>query len=54
VENVSNPLCVFWDYQIRSWSTEGCWLKYTNQSHTVCQCNHLTNLAIIMHVTETQ
>ncbi|GIY73787.1 hypothetical protein CDAR_321682 [Caerostris darwini] len=53
VENVSNPLCVFWDYQISSWSTEGCWLKYTNQSHTICQCNHLTNLAVIMHVTET-
>lgn len=54
VENVTNPLCVFWDYQTRSWSTEGCWLKYTNRSHTVCQCSHLTNLAIIMHVTETQ
>ncbi|XP_035214207.1 latrophilin Cirl-like isoform X6 [Stegodyphus dumicola] len=54
VENVSSPLCVFWDYQIRSWSTDGCWLKYTNRSHTVCQCSHLTNLAIIMHVTETQ
>ncbi|KAG8192083.1 hypothetical protein JTE90_005381 [Oedothorax gibbosus] len=54
VENVSNPLCVFWDYQLRSWSTDGCWLKYTNRSHTVCQCSHLTNLAIIMHVTETQ
>ncbi|XP_042895739.1 latrophilin Cirl isoform X3 [Parasteatoda tepidariorum] len=54
IENVSNPLCVFWDYQTRSWSTEGCWLKYTNRSHTVCQCSHLTNLAIIMHVTETQ
>ncbi|XP_054719040.1 adhesion G protein-coupled receptor L1-like isoform X2 [Uloborus diversus] len=54
VENVSEPLCVFWDYQIRSWSTEGCWLKYTNRSHTVCQCSHLTNLAVVMHVTETQ
>lgn len=30
------------------WSEEGCSVIYTNQTHTLCQCNHLTNFAILM------
>lgn len=30
------------------WSEEGCSVIYSNQTHTLCQCNHLTNFAILM------
>lgn len=30
------------------WSTQGCTLVTTNDSVTVCQCDHLTNFAILM------
>ena len=46
------PRCVFWDYDEMDWSDEGCQvikhLSYRNQ--TTCECNHLTNFAILMDV----
>ena len=32
------------------WSSEGCWLDSdeSTDTHTVCECNHLTNFAIMM------
>lgn len=30
------------------WSEEGCSVVYSNQTHTLCKCNHLTNFAILM------
>ncbi|KAL3289919.1 hypothetical protein HHI36_023302 [Cryptolaemus montrouzieri] len=49
-ENVTNPSCVFWDYSMNSWSNEGCYVEFSNRTHTRCQCNHLTNFAILMDV----
>ncbi|CAH0762138.1 unnamed protein product [Bemisia tabaci] len=49
-ENVSSPVCVYWDYIQRYWSDEGCHVALTNNTHTVCQCNHLTHFAILMDV----
>ncbi|XP_068218278.1 latrophilin Cirl-like isoform X6 [Palaemon carinicauda] len=46
--NVTNPACVFWDYTTSSWSEEGCDVLLYNTSHTVCQCDHLTNFAVLM------
>ncbi|XP_077550198.1 latrophilin Cirl-like [Haemaphysalis longicornis] len=48
--NVSNPQCVFWNYDMQTWSTEGCWVHYYNASHTTCACDHLTNFAVLMEV----
>ncbi|XP_077500550.1 latrophilin Cirl-like isoform X2 [Amblyomma americanum] len=48
VENVTNPRCVFWSFDDEDWLTEGCWLKETNDTHSVCACNHLTNFALAM------
>ncbi|XP_035714297.1 latrophilin-like protein 1 isoform X2 [Folsomia candida] len=48
LDNVSNPQCVFWDYTQDKWSEEGCHVENTNRTHTVCQCGHLTNFAILM------
>ncbi|XP_066996980.1 latrophilin Cirl isoform X2 [Anabrus simplex] len=49
-ENVTNPLCVFWDYSESAWSDEGCRVEASNRTHTMCQCNHLTNFAVLMDV----
>ncbi|XP_076632425.1 latrophilin Cirl isoform X5 [Colletes latitarsis] len=50
IENVTNPTCVFWDYILSAWSEEGCLIRKTNETHTVCECNHLTNFAVLMDV----
>ncbi|XP_021573529.1 adhesion G protein-coupled receptor L4 isoform X2 [Carlito syrichta] len=45
-------LCAFWNYSADtmngSWSSEGCELTYSNETHTSCHCNHLTHFAILM------
>lgn len=52
-ENVTNPKCVFWDFNLRKWSKDGCWVVSFNRSHTVCSCDHLTNFAVVMDVQPT-
>ncbi|XP_041983506.1 latrophilin Cirl isoform X2 [Aricia agestis] len=49
-ENVTNPTCVFWDYTLHGWSSEGCQVEWSNLTHTGCACSHLTNFAILMDV----
>ncbi|XP_042910898.1 latrophilin Cirl isoform X2 [Parasteatoda tepidariorum] len=51
-ENMTNPMCVFWDFDTREWSNAGCWVQSTNATHTSCACNHLTNFAVVMEVTD--
>lgn len=53
VENVTNPRCVFWNYERSEWSQKGCIVIGHNYTHTVCSCNHLTNFAILMDVQAT-
>ncbi|GFN80119.1 adhesion g protein-coupled receptor l3 [Plakobranchus ocellatus] len=48
------PLCSFWNvsdgvYQ-GFWSQAGCRVLRTNKSHTKCECDHLTNFAVLMDV----
>lgn len=33
-----------------AWSEDGCQVQKTNETHTVCECNHLTNFAVLMDV----
>ncbi|XP_016072305.1 PREDICTED: adhesion G protein-coupled receptor L4 [Miniopterus natalensis] len=44
--------CAFWNYfpdaTNGSWSSEGCELTHSNETHTSCSCNHLTHFAILM------
>ncbi|XP_023232841.1 latrophilin Cirl-like isoform X3 [Centruroides sculpturatus] len=42
------PCCVYWDFELRSWSDNGCWVQTFNRTHTVCRCNHLTNFAAVL------
>jgi hypothetical protein len=46
------PQCVYWNSTPKggSWSREGCSLVSTTDSHTNCECNHLTNFALLMNV----
>jgi hypothetical protein len=37
-------------YFCSAWSDEGCRVELTNHTHTICQCDHLTNFAILMDV----
>ncbi|XP_060577731.1 adhesion G protein-coupled receptor L3-like isoform X2 [Ruditapes philippinarum] len=50
-------LCSFWNFSLGhtgAWSQEGCSLKENNNSHVTCQCDHLTNFAILMDVHSTK
>ncbi|XP_053647210.2 latrophilin Cirl isoform X3 [Cherax quadricarinatus] len=47
-ENVTRPVCAFWDYTTSAWSDEGCRVLIYNRSHVTCQCDHLTNFAVLM------
>jgi len=52
------PVCVWWDFNVGDvndsglWSTTGCELDNlaSNESHSICKCNHLTNFAVLMKV----
>jgi len=47
-EGMGNPMCVFWDLESSAWSDTGCRVLSTNKSRTLCECNHLTNFALLM------
>ncbi|MBN3315436.1 AGRE1 protein, partial [Atractosteus spatula] len=40
--------CVYWKETV--WSVEGCTATYSNESHTVCSCTHLSTFALIMQM----
>eukprot|EP00794_Sanderia_malayensis_P006757 gene6757-7517_t len=57
--NSSKPECVFWkvnesNHDFSRWSSEGCKVHASNQTHTVCHCNHLTDFAVLFRVTDTK
>ncbi|XP_035665907.1 adhesion G-protein coupled receptor G7-like [Branchiostoma floridae] len=51
---VDNVRCVFWDFQAEggagAWSTEGCDFVGIDNSRVVCECNHLTNFAVLTDI----
>lgn len=49
----AEPLCSFWDFskgEYGKWSQNGCNFMGGNSTHVTCECNHLTNFAILMDV----
>ncbi|XP_078592868.1 adhesion G protein-coupled receptor L2-like isoform X3 [Branchiostoma floridae x Branchiostoma japonicum] len=53
--NLTTASCSFWNFSLGGfWSNEGCTKNSdkSNQTHTTCECTHLTNFAILMSVTE--
>uniref|UniRef100_A0A3P8R4S4 Adhesion G protein-coupled receptor L1a n=1 Tax=Astatotilapia calliptera TaxID=8154 RepID=A0A3P8R4S4_ASTCA len=52
LQNHFGPNCSFWNASGVSgngrWSTQGCRLLHTNNTHTTCACNHLSSYAVLM------
>ncbi|XP_061080942.1 adhesion G-protein coupled receptor G7 [Conger conger] len=40
--------CVFWNYTVQDWSTQGCWKDRKSNGGLGCTCNHTTNFAVLM------
>lgn len=34
------------------WSKQGCYVFSSNERHTECHCDHMTNYAVLMRTTE--
>ncbi|CAL8333806.1 unnamed protein product [Merluccius merluccius] len=51
-DNHYGPNCSFWNSSGASgsgrWSTQGCRLLHSNNTHTTCACNHLSSYAVLM------
>uniref|UniRef100_A0A8C5FMA6 Adhesion G protein-coupled receptor L1-like n=1 Tax=Gadus morhua TaxID=8049 RepID=A0A8C5FMA6_GADMO len=51
-ENHYGPNCSFWNSSgslgSGRWSTQGCRLLHSNNTHTTCACNHLSSYAVLM------
>jgi hypothetical protein len=47
-EQMSDPICVFWNIDKEAWSDNGCRVVNSNKRATTCQCKHLTHFALLM------
>ncbi|XP_064103856.1 adhesion G protein-coupled receptor L2-like isoform X2 [Macrobrachium nipponense] len=48
--NLSGSRCAWWNVTGNSWESQGCSIITTDNHSTVCHCDHLTNLAVIMDI----
>ncbi|XP_066910546.1 adhesion G-protein coupled receptor G6-like [Clytia hemisphaerica] len=48
--DASNGTCVFWETDGNYWSTRGCTTLVNSKNEVTCECNHLTNFAILFNV----
>ncbi|EDV29558.1 uncharacterized protein TRIADDRAFT_52069 [Trichoplax adhaerens] len=49
--NQGSPICVYWNTSAsvdNIWSPSGCNASEYNQSHVVCQCDHLTSFSVLL------
>ncbi len=47
--HANNTECVYWDWRTKDWSSEGCtYLGETPNWQRICECDHLTNFAVLM------
>ncbi|KAJ8385889.1 hypothetical protein AAFF_G00179550 [Aldrovandia affinis] len=46
--------CVYWEDKGKEkhWSVEGCTASFSNETHTVCSCTHLSTFAILLQTEE--
>ncbi|XP_070574016.1 uncharacterized protein [Ptychodera flava] len=61
IQPVVSPMvtCVFWNFSALTsyqgaWSDEGCQISDQNQSHVTCTCDHLTNFAVLLKLTDAE
>merc|ERR1711971_862177 len=52
MSDFSHRKCVYWDFDIDSWSEDGCYAvrEKSSADRTSCQCYHLTNFAVLVDV----
>ncbi|KAJ8047194.1 Adhesion G-protein coupled receptor G4 [Holothuria leucospilota] len=50
--------CSFWDFQLHDglggWSTDGCFTVKVTSDSVQCNCNHLTNLCVLVHESQSR
>nr|XP_029507397.1 adhesion G-protein coupled receptor G7-like [Oncorhynchus nerka] len=46
--------CVSWNYTLKDWSTFGCYKVNHSADGLRCFCNHTTNFAVLMEITQNQ
>lgn len=49
-QNFESPICVSWNTDGKGgrWTPSGCVTLEASETHTVCSCNQMVNLAVIM------
>ncbi|CAH1800163.1 unnamed protein product, partial [Owenia fusiformis] len=52
-QQLEGPECSYWDFNLEDtmnggWSSDGCEVVSTSDDITVCECDHLTNFAVLM------
>uniref|UniRef100_A0A8C8ZC55 Adhesion G protein-coupled receptor E1 n=1 Tax=Prolemur simus TaxID=1328070 RepID=A0A8C8ZC55_PROSS len=49
-QELESPICVSWNTDVKGgrWTTSGCVVQEASETHTVCRCNRMVNLAVIM------
>ncbi|KAE8605301.1 hypothetical protein XENTR_v10015056, partial [Xenopus tropicalis] len=52
-DSLTNPDCVFWDFNISGWNNRSCSPSVKGNTTTVCTCNHLTSFAVLMGADDT-
>uniref|UniRef100_A0A8C9HXY7 EGF-like module receptor 1 n=1 Tax=Piliocolobus tephrosceles TaxID=591936 RepID=A0A8C9HXY7_9PRIM len=49
-QKLERPICVSWSTDVKGggWTSSGCVILEASEIHTVCSCNQMANLAVIM------
>ncbi|XP_057372837.1 adhesion G protein-coupled receptor L3-like isoform X2 [Daphnia carinata] len=48
--NATSATCAYWNTSTQDWSFDGCEVIYADDVSTICQCDHLTNFAVLMDI----
>ncbi len=54
-----NPVCAYWSFEDEDWSDKGCRVVDTTEKNngtavTTCECDHLTNFAVILDLASSE
>eukprot|EP00795_Rhopilema_esculentum_P013425 gene13425-4294_t len=47
-------VCGFWNNTVDDWSTDGCNMVSYNETHTRCECDHLTTFGVLVDTSQQQ
>ncbi|KAM8770508.1 adhesion G-protein coupled receptor G7 [Rhynchonycteris naso] len=46
--NFHSFACVYWNFSVNDWATNGCFADERSDGFLLCHCNHTTNFAVLM------